>query len=240
MLRIHLAFILQKRALIILVASLLGFASLFVYYADLDNGYQILDSDRIGYMNIYMSDCLNLQKLLLPIIGILIATTAYSEPDCKYLVYLISDKKSKIRAVLTKPIAIALVELALVWFNLLAFYLVCTLFTPFPLSFLEAARLYSCLFLSMLFYSLLQSILVTLVKNFMVMLLPVALYFYLAEHDNYFQIDASPLLKIANSIVPNLVAYSDGYKFYADYPLYLITISFLYLVQILLHNAIDI
>jgi hypothetical protein len=40
--------------------------------------------------------------------------------------------------------------------------------------------------------------------------------------------------------VPNLVAYSDGYKFYADYPLYLITVSFLYLVQILLHNAIDI
>jgi len=86
MLRIHVAFILGKRTLLILSLSMIGLVTLFAYYADVLENYEVLDVDRTLNLSMYVCDCVSLLEFALVMLGIAIASSAYSETASAYLI----------------------------------------------------------------------------------------------------------------------------------------------------------
>ncbi|NLZ62028.1 MAG: hypothetical protein GX904_04435 [Acholeplasmataceae bacterium] len=217
MLRIHIAFLLNKQTLLILILSVIVITGFFVYYADIASGYEMLDGERDYNQSVYVSDSVHLLEFVLVLVGSAIGSLAYSETSSKYLTYLVFDRKTKFWANISKSLSISLIELGFVWFLLLMFYSIPRLFTPFQLSIADITKLFLLLYAEMLFYTFLNSLMMIIVKNHLVLVIPLLLFFLLNQADSYAQIEASELLRLANSVVVNLIWSLDGYTTYGDF-----------------------
>ncbi|MDD3122719.1 MAG: hypothetical protein PHC62_04265 [Candidatus Izemoplasmatales bacterium] len=158
-------FIFNQKTLIISVIlnGLIGL--IFVYQSNFYLGKQIIDANQTFYNAIYIENCVIFVKIISVTYCIFLFSTNYTIESNKFAIYLLNYKKYRKMFNFTKLVILMTVFLWFMFNEMILFHLVLEILTPLSVSFTISVPIFFVLFLESLFFGLLASIIIFLIKH---------------------------------------------------------------------------
>lgn len=177
-LRLHINFLFNRLFLLIYL-FIFAFLLFGLYIsAEIDLGYFVLDGFRQEKYLSFISESYMIVQIVMGIFSILVAANLSNKTNDYLLCYTTENRWQKLVFILARYLAGIIVIGMTVVMGMLSKLLLMILFTPYKYDFQVLISMYAWVFIEGLFFFFLTSLLFSLLNSFLVMILPIALFWY--------------------------------------------------------------
>jgi len=238
--RLQFCFLLSKRSLGLMLFFSLALISIILYNSDFLSGYAYLDAARAENAKSYLDNSIQVIKLISVFIALFIFIQSFSKEAKQYASYLVSNAKTKLLFFNTKILAIMMIVFLFVLQQMWIFYVIGKLLTPYDFNIDELAVLFGKIYFQAIFFGMLQSLLVQMLKHNFTLIFPLTIYWFMETGASSNAVESSKLLKQMNVFLPNLLVNGPSWDFYLSFEKYIPVFMVLCLICCIVHLYQDI
>ncbi len=240
MIRLQLYFILSRRSVFLIMIFSLAVASIILYNSDFMSGYTFLDAARAENAKSYLDNSIQVIKLLSVFIALFTFIQAFSKEARQYASYLVTSPKTKLLFFNTKILAIFIIVFLFVIQQIWVFYIVSKILTPYYFNLVELIAIFGKIFIQAIFFGMLQSLLVQILKHNFTLIFPLVMYWFMETYPTRNAVETSEIMKKINIVFPNLLVNGFSWDFYLPVEKYVFALIAFYLICGIIHLYQDI
>lgn len=207
-LRLHFDF-LFNRIFIFIYLLVLGFYTLgLTIAADLDQGYYYLDGFRNEQYLVYLSESFMISQIVIGVLSILIGSNLAGKANEFMIGYTTENYGQRSMFLFSRYLVGMLVIIMTVGFAICSTIVFMIFFTPFVFNIDQILIMYGWIMIEAFFFFFLTSFLYSILNSFLVLLLPIGLFWY--KKTLYYSQELKPEAKAIMKLIPTY--YLEGEK----------------------------
>lgn len=210
----------------------------FVVSANPDLGRFYLDAFRYEFYSEYLLQSAMITEVCLGLFMILSTALLVSKSNEGLFVYTVSDRKSKFLFLTTRIAAGLLLNVTTVVFVIIFYLLVLKIMTPFTYDFMSIIKIFGLISFKIIFFQLLVFLLQGYSNNFLLVIIPIGLFWYEQTIDLLADNISDVQLAILQ-IVPEFTYENTVISIYHDFQQYLLIYGLFFIVSYFISSVKD-
>ncbi|MBU1144270.1 MAG: hypothetical protein KJ971_00235 [Firmicutes bacterium] len=240
LIKLHLYYLINRISLfLILFFSLIVFIVL-LYNSNFEMGYTVLDASRTEYALNYYQESILIITLISILFSVFLHLNAFSQQTNRFAFYIVDSKKAKLNYVVSKQIALMIINFIFILNQFFLFLIIGEVLTPFFMDWNQIFSLFWMVFIQASLFGLLQVYLMYLIHHIFTGIIPILLFWLIEAISSFDSLQTQKLFSTFQIVFPHISYINNQYNLAHSMLYYIIVLCIFIVFEFALYLSKDI